>query len=108
MNQGKRTPRIIRVATDVQRQADLFHPDYTVGFGISPNLLTLPIARQALAGSRVAPHTAGGELHPALRSLPANCRGQPRRKPHFGARQAVSAGELDCGVGSLYTLAGAS
>jgi hypothetical protein len=33
---------------------DLFHPDYTVGFGLSPNLLTLTIARQALAGSRVA------------------------------------------------------
>ena len=28
----------------------LFHPDYTVGFGIAPNLLTPPIARRALAG----------------------------------------------------------
>lgn len=33
------------------------HPDYTVGFGISPNQ---PI--------RLADFTAGGELHPALKT----------------------------------------
>lgn len=32
-----------------------FHPDYTVGFGISPNQLL----------SQVADYTAGGESHPA-------------------------------------------
>jgi len=43
-----------------------FHPDYTVGPGISPDLLTLQ--PQALAGSVTllqCDHTAGGELHPA-------------------------------------------
>jgi hypothetical protein len=38
----------------------LFHPDYTVGPGVSPDLLTS--RRGPLAGC-----TAGGELHPALR-----------------------------------------
>jgi hypothetical protein len=28
-----------------------FHPDYTVGFGFSPNLLTFFIDEKALAGS---------------------------------------------------------
>ena len=40
----------------------LFHPDYTVGPGITPDLLTLSQGK-ALAG-----YTAGGELHPALRT----------------------------------------
>lgn len=42
-----------------------FHPDYTVGPGFSPGLLTLQ--PQALAGSATVMHghTAGGELHPA-------------------------------------------
>ena len=40
----------------------LFHPDYTVGPGVTPDLLTLS-QRKALAG-----YTAGGELHPALRT----------------------------------------
>ena len=44
----------------------LFHPDYTVGSGIAPDLLTLP--KEALAGSGIASDTAGGELHPALRT----------------------------------------
>ena len=47
----------------------------TVGFGISPNLLTPGRAARALAGSRITPHTAGGEFHPALRTRP----GEPRR-----------------------------
>jgi len=42
----------------------LFHPDYTVGSGIAPDLLTLP--KKALAGSGIASDTAGGEFHPAL------------------------------------------
>ncbi len=40
----------------------LFHPDYTVGPGVTPDLLTLWLWPKALAG-----YTAGGELHPALR-----------------------------------------
>ena len=40
-----------------------FHPDYTVGSGIEPDLLTLP--KEALAGLTVAGLTAGGESHPA-------------------------------------------
>jgi hypothetical protein len=44
----------------------LFHPDYTVGPGIAPDLH--PFSRKALAGSRALPHTAGGEFRPALRT----------------------------------------
>ena len=39
-----------------------FHPDYTVGSGISPDLLTLHECRRSRA------FTAGGELHPALKT----------------------------------------
>jgi len=35
-----------------------FHPDYTVGFGVSPNQLL----------SQVADFTASGEFHPALKT----------------------------------------
>ena len=35
-----------------------FHPDYTVGFGVSPN--------HAL---RLVGYTTGGDLHPALKIL---------------------------------------
>ena len=43
-----------------------FHPDYTVGSGVTPDLLTLPDeVWQALAGLTVAGLTAGGESHPA-------------------------------------------
>jgi hypothetical protein len=42
----------------------------TVGSGIAPDLLTLPLwTRKALAGSGTRPDTAGGELHPALRTM---------------------------------------
>jgi hypothetical protein len=41
----------------------------TVGFGITPNLLTPPIARRALAGfGDRSPFTAGGDFHPAPRT----------------------------------------
>jgi hypothetical protein len=41
----------------------------TVGSGIAPDLLTLPPERrQALAGWALRAITAGGELHPALRT----------------------------------------
>ncbi len=42
----------------------LFHPDYTVGPGVTPDLLTQGIRKKAMA---LAGYTAGGELHPALR-----------------------------------------
>ena len=40
----------------------------TVGFGITPNLLTL-IKDEALAGLQKELLTAGGELRPALRTM---------------------------------------
>jgi hypothetical protein len=43
----------------------LFRPDYTVGFGITPNLLTSSLkSARGLPAKQV---TASGELHPALR-----------------------------------------
>jgi hypothetical protein len=39
----------------------------TVGSGIAPDLLTS--ARGALAGLGALPFTAGGEFHPALRTM---------------------------------------
>lgn len=44
-----------------------FHPDYTVGPGIAPDLLTLHVSKltQALAGLTLTSFTAGGESHPA-------------------------------------------
>jgi hypothetical protein len=45
----------------------LFHPDYTVGPGVTPDLLTPRISPRPLAG-----YTAGGELHPALRIKPGD------------------------------------
>src|SRR5471032_297755 len=48
------------------------YPDYTVGPGISPGLLTLPPMSSTSAtsarGLGIAAITAGGELHPALRT----------------------------------------
>lgn len=57
----------------------LLHPDYTVGPGISPDLLTyLEIEIQiALAG-----FTAGGDLHPALRTKPARRLTRSDIEPH--------------------------
>lgn len=50
----------------------LFHPDYTVGPGIQPGLLTSVIAamsKQSARGLRLQKTiTAGGELHPAPRT----------------------------------------
>jgi hypothetical protein len=42
----------------------------TVGPGIRPGLLTPRVLAhlQALAGSRLAPPTAGGDFHPALKT----------------------------------------
>jgi len=48
----------------------LFHPDYTVGSGIAPDLLTLNKSLYSDArGLKEFPlHTAGGESHPAPRT----------------------------------------
>lgn len=43
-------------------QTILFHPDYTVGSGITPDLLTSRHRERSRA------ITAGGEFHPALRT----------------------------------------
>ena len=44
----------------------------TVGFGISPNLLTFSLLEKALAGSSVFNrNTAGGEFRPALKIIEA-------------------------------------
>jgi hypothetical protein len=59
-------------------KAVFFHPDYTVGSGVGPDLLTLrsrlrtcvPVpTTQALAGSCANAPTAGGESHPALKTF---------------------------------------
>src|SRR5450830_1839134 len=77
------------------------YPDYTVGPGISPGLLTLlPISSTSATSARglsIAAITAGGELHPALRTcrvfaqgarrggLTITCLfGMPRRKVPYG------------------------
>src|SRR6266436_942212 len=48
----------------------------TVGFGITPNLLTLLREKKALAGLGYVTLTAGGDFHPALRTSAAR-DGQP-------------------------------
>jgi hypothetical protein len=48
----------------------------TVGFGITPNLLTLlPKSKKALAGLGLFTLTAGGDFHPALRTSAARLNG---------------------------------
>jgi len=42
----------------------LFHPDYTVGSGLSPDLLTLPKTWKALAGSGKIPIPPVGNCTP--------------------------------------------
>jgi len=45
----------------------LFRPDYTVGLGITPNLLTSSLkSARGLSAKQI---TASGESHPALRCL---------------------------------------
>ena len=45
------------------------YPDYTVGPGIKPGLLTFRHKAGSARGLGIAAITAGGELHPALRTL---------------------------------------
>jgi hypothetical protein len=67
-NQGIRNdaPRGMRLSRPFS-----FIRTLTVGFGIAPNLLTLPPGRKALAGLGFVTLTAGGDFHPALRTSAA-------------------------------------
>src|SRR5690606_776060 len=56
----------------------LFHPDYTVGSGITPDLLTPAAAGRSRAWR--CRLTAGGELHPALRTMRDDIIGSRRSK----------------------------
>src|SRR5712672_2160463 len=61
----------------------------TVGFGITPNLLTLlprKFGRKALAGLGYVTLTAGGDFHPALRTSAAR-NGRPADKYDETPRQ---------------------
>src|SRR5258708_5091862 len=69
----------------------------TVGFGITPNLLTLPRERKALAGLGYVTLTAGGDFHPALRTSAArNGRPEAEYDQRQGRQQAPSAPESAC------------
>lgn len=55
-----------------------FHPDYTVGFGFTPNLLSLLLCFKLAKGARgliylglEGKFTAGRESHPALKIITA-------------------------------------
>ena len=63
----------------------LFYPDYTVGPGVTPDLLTqaIPWNCEALAG-----YTAGGDLHPALRIMPGEIAKPSRVSPAVCKLQA--------------------
>ena len=60
---------IPNVSGRVKQFAAFFHPDYTVGIGITPNSTAQHgCAARGLAGMRRI--TAGGEFRPALKTLP--------------------------------------
>jgi len=72
-NQGTRNVGAHAKAIRVKRRRPFsFIRTLTVGFGFTPNLLTLPSTEiregKALAGLGVAALTAGGEFRPALRT----------------------------------------
>jgi hypothetical protein len=73
-NQGTRNVGAHANAHRVKRHKPFsFIRTVTVGFGVAPNLLTLPPRQEkkALAGLGVAALTAGGDFHPALRTSAA-------------------------------------
>jgi hypothetical protein len=55
----------------------LFHPDYTVGSGITPDLLTLWIAPEALAGFGLSPIYRRWGVAPRPENLPAESSTDP-------------------------------
>ena len=63
--------------------AVLYHPDYTVGPGITPGLLTLlPEGTGARGLTRFRTITAGGEFHPAPRTFAAMKGGIQKHRQH--------------------------
>jgi hypothetical protein len=82
-NQGIRNdaPRGLRLSRPFS-----FIRTLTVGFGITPNLLTLPQGlRKALAGLGFFALTAGGDFHPALRTSAARYERPAGTMPERGA-----------------------
>src|SRR4030088_1166404 len=67
-NQGIRNdaPRGMRLSRPFS-----FIRTLTVGFGVAPNLLTLPLLRGRRSRAWACALTAGGEFHPALRTSAA-------------------------------------
>jgi hypothetical protein len=72
-NQGSRHVGAHAITSRERRKPFSFIRTVTVGFGVAPNLLTLPPRQEkkALAGLGVAALTAGGDFHPALRTSAA-------------------------------------
>ena len=97
-NQGIRNdmPRRLRLSRPFS-----FIRTLTVGFGITPNLLTLlPSGFQenkALAGLSCFTLTAGGDFHPALRTSAARYERPERNYGEWRARQqGLHHGESAC------------
>src|SRR2546421_2378837 len=86
-NQGTRNDTAPRQRAE-QSQPFSFIRTLTVGFGITPNLLTLPQGlRKALAGLGYVTLTAGGDFHPALRTSAAR---DGRPSPNMTKGRGVS------------------
>ena len=64
---GRRNSDIGRKAPKNEKPV-FSHPDYTVGIGISP--IRPPMGGSQTCGPVHGPFTAGGESHPALKTLP--------------------------------------
>ena len=86
-NQGIRNAIGPRANMRGRRKPFSFIRTITVGFGITPNLLTLlPGRKKALAGLGYVTLTAGGDFHPALRTSAAR-NGRPAGKYDETPRQ---------------------
>src|SRR6266851_6054128 len=83
-NQGIRNdaPRGMRLSRPLS-----FIRTLTVGFGITPNLLTLLRGKKALAGLGYFTFTAGGDFHPALRTSAARVERPGRNYGEWPGRQ---------------------
>src|SRR2546423_1361623 len=95
-NQGTRNETAPRQRAEPS-QPFSFIRTLTVGFGITPNLLTLPQGvRKALAGLGYVTLTAGGDFHPALRTSAAR-NGRPEGK--YAQAQCRQQAPLASGIG---------
>ena len=102
---GRTEQRSPREAAQASRPFS-FIRTLTVGFGLAPNLLTLPRPQglgKALAGLSLSPIwglalTAGGEFRPALRTSAARTE-QPLRTmtKRFGRGKRLCPSEPECG-----------